>query len=168
MKQSIKFNLNHKPLDFIFILSLLCIFAIGSLLVVVLGANIYKEITSSMDSNFQFRTPLSYISTKVRQNDDYQSVRVEEKEGTDALVLSRTDGGEICETWIYEYDQSLCEVYITKGTSFQLADGIAMIPSYGLEISLENNLLKLQAKDQQGMARSLTISLRTQQGGDSL
>lgn len=167
MDRRFRMNMSHTSLDFVFILVLLCIFAFGALMAVILGSNTYKGIKEDMDSNFEFRTPLSYISTKIRQNDSIDSIHIIQKEGLDALVLETRDNGEICQTWIYEYQDSLYEVYLEKGTPFQLEDGLAMLPSNGLEFTLKDNLLKIKTEDHRGNARSLTLSLRTSQGGDS-
>lgn len=157
----------HKQLDFIFILALLCIFAFGSFIMVIYGANIYKGIHADMDSNFEFRTPLSYISTKVRQNDDQNMISIVEKDGVQALVLETIDSGERSQTWIYEYNHSLREIYLTKGISFQLDDGQAILPSYGLTFEMENGLLNITTKDHRGNSRSLSIAFRAEQGGGS-
>lgn len=162
-----RFDMNHAPFDFIFILALLCVFAFGALMTAILGSNTYKGIKEDMDSNFEFRTPLSYIAAKVRQNDRIDSIRIVNKEGTDALVLEAPDNGVDCETWIYEYQDSLYEVYLEKGTSFHLEDGIAMIPSHGLEFKLKDDLLQIMASDHRGKTRSLSLSFRTEQGGGS-
>lgn len=166
MERKYKLNMNSAPLDFIFILALLCVFAFGALMAVILGANTYKGIKDDMDSNFELRTPLSYISTKVRQNDDAGAVSIIQKEGIDALVLEKQDNGVACQTWIYEYDHSLYEVYIEKGAPFALEDGMSVIPSYGLDFSLKGDLLKVSAKDHLGNSRSLSLSFRTAQGGE--
>lgn len=151
--------------DFIFILALLCVFAFGSLMSVILGSNAYKDINADMTSNFEFRTPLSYIASKVRQGDAVNAVRIVQKDGVEALVLSTDDGGVPCETWIYEYDDHLYEVYITKDTAFALADGIEMIPSYGLDFETAGKLLHITAGDAAGKMHTLTLSFRTTQGG---
>ena len=162
-----KFKLatEHKPLDFIFILALLCLFAFGSLMSVVLAANTYKSIKESSDSNFELHTPLSYISMKVRQHEENNAISIVKKEGVDALVLEGLDGDEICQTWIYEYQGSLYEVYLEKDTTFQLEDGLAILPINGLSFDLSNGVLKVQTADHNGLTRSITISLRTGQGG---
>jgi hypothetical protein len=145
-------------------MTLLCIFAFSSLVTVILAANTYSSINDAAAANFQHRTPLSYISTKVRQADEANSIKVLQKEGIDILVLQDKQNGEINETWIYEYQGNLCEIYVGKGADFSLADGLAIIPSYGLALSLSNNKLQIDCLDQQGQKRSLTLSLRTEQG----
>lgn len=167
MDRRFRINMSHTSLDFTFILALLCVFAFGALMAVILGSNTYKGIKEDMDSNFEFRTPLSYISTKIRQNDSTDSIRIVQKEGIDALVLEVEDSGAICQTWIYEYQGSLYEVYLDKGTPFQLEDGLAVIPCSGLEFRLKDNLLEIRAKDHRGDTRSLSLSFRTNQGGGS-
>lgn len=169
-KQS-KLNEKHRSLDFIFILLLLCVFAFTSLLLIIFGANVYKGVADKMDQNFQLRTPLSYISTKVRQYDASGAIWLEEKENTTALVLETVDRGQPCQTWIYEYDNALCEVYIDKGANFALSDGIAMIPSHGLDLSLsETGLLKVRAYNENGIPLSVSLMLRSEKsknGGES-
>lgn len=168
MDRRFRLNRNHTSLDFIFILALLCVFAFGALMSVILGSNSYKGIKADMDSNFELRTPLSYIGMKIRQSDEINSIRIMKKEGTDVLVLDTLDNGEICQTWIYEYQGSLYEVYIKKGMPFQLEDGLAIVPSYGLTFNLKDNLLEIKAADHTKNTRSLTLSFRTNQGGESL
>lgn len=163
-----KLHLRHRPLDAIFVIVLLCVFTFGSLMLVIVGANIYGNITDNMDNNFQHRTTLSYISTKIRQNDAADAVSIVEKEGIHALVLKTLDGNEAAETWIYEYDNALYEIYINEGSSFQLSDGLPIIPSYGLDMKIEDTLLQLSTLDQDGQSRVLRISLRSTQGGELL
>lgn len=168
MDRKFNWSNNNRSLDVIIILALLCIFAFGSLMTVVLGSNTYKGIKEDMDSNFEFRTTLSYISTKVRQSDEIDSIQIVEKDGIDALVLEKVDNGEILQTWIYEYQGFLYEVYIEKDTPFLLEEGLAMIPSYGLSFDLTGNLLRIQTEDHRGNPHSLSLSFRTSQGGDLL
>lgn len=160
MKQS-KFDYSHKPLDFIFILILLCVFSFTSLILVVLGANVYESTANRMDSNFELRTPLSYITTKVRQYDSEGAVWLTEKDGVTALVLETNDNNQLCQTWIYQYKDYLYEIYIDKGAKFNLSDGIAMIPSYGLDLSMKNQLLQISAYDSHGKSMKVSLALRS-------
>ena len=163
-----KFRLNreHLSLDFLFILVLLCLFSFGSLMAVVMGANTYMKIKDASDSSFELRTPLSYIGMKVRQHDENNSISVIQKDGTNALVLQTLDGDELCETWIYEYEGNLCEVYLEKGTAFDLEDGMAILPSRGLKFEMSEGQLTIKAEDHNEKKQTLTLSLRTGQGGE--
>lgn len=155
-------NLSHKSPDFIFILILLCIFAFGSLGVVIFGTNIYANITDQTDTNFNKITPLSYIASKVRAHDGVGNIRTVQKEGTTALVLIEEENGTTYETWIYSYDNYLYDLLVESGTGFNLSDGIQLIPNYGLEMSFsDNRLLKLNSYDQNGKALSLNVAIRS-------
>lgn len=166
MERKFRIRTSNAPFDFIFILALLCIFAFSALIAVILGSNTYKEIKVTTDSNFEFRTPLSYVSTKVRQNDEINSIHIISKDGIDALVLESHDNDHTYQTWIYEYKDFLYEVYIEKDTPFQPEDGLALIPSYGLEFQMNKNVLNITAGDHRGDIRMLSLALRTNQGGD--
>ncbi|WP_027399648.1 DUF4860 domain-containing protein [Anaerovorax odorimutans] len=162
MIKNLKFNYNHRSVELILILILLCIFSFTCLLLVSFGSNIYKEITKEMDSNFQLRTPLSYISTKIRQYDAEDAIWLEEKDGITALVLESDDAGELCQTWLYEYKGYLYELYIEKGTNFNLDDGIAIIPSYGLKLSMANqDSIYIRSYDSNKKSMRLLLSLRS-------
>ncbi len=164
MPKKSSFVHNNKSWSFILVMMVLFIFAFSSLITVILAANTYSSINDAADSNFQYRTPLSYISTKVRQADEMGSIKVLQKEGVDVLVLQDKQDDQLNETWIYEYQGNLCEMYISKGADFRLADGLAIIPSYGLALSLNNNILQIDCLNHNGQSRSLTLSLRTEQG----
>lgn len=163
-----KFRLNreHLSLDFLFILALLCLFSFGSLMAVVMGANTYMKIKDASDSSFELRTPLSYIGMKVRQHDETNAISALQKDGANALVLEVLDGDELCETWIYEYEGNLCEVYLEKDTAFDLKDGIAILPSRGLTFEMAEDKLTIKAEDHNGKMQTLTLSLRTGHEGE--
>lgn len=56
-------------IDLLFPLALFCAFAVTSLLVVVVGADVYRRTTDEMDRNFALRTPLAYLSQAVHRTD---------------------------------------------------------------------------------------------------
>lgn len=146
----------------LFILGLLLVFVISAFILVLIGADTYKKIAGDMESNFERRTPLSYIATKIREADQKDQVAIEQKEGTDVLVLEQTLEGIAYETWIYEYQGNLYEVFIEKGTSLALADGMRMIEMQGLKMErLENNLLRFESMDKAGKTLELVINLRS-------
>lgn len=62
--------------DFLFTLALFCVFAASALMVVVIGANVYRQTVRGMDSNYDSRTSLTYLTEKVRQNDAANAVTI--------------------------------------------------------------------------------------------
>ena len=55
--------------DLLFTLALVCVFAASALMVVLIGANVYQNTVEGMDENFSARTSVTYVATKIRQND---------------------------------------------------------------------------------------------------
>lgn len=161
MEEKSRFISGRRPPDLIFILLLLCVLALGSFLFIVFGAEIYQSVTQKADQNAQLRTVLSYITTKVRQNDVPETVQLRNKDGITALVLKNEEEGQTYYTWIYEYDGYLREVYVDEQTEFDLSDGFSMIPSYGLELTpVGNNGITVKVYDQKGNSLETAVALR--------
>lgn len=78
--------------DFLFTLALFCVFAASALMVVVIGANVYRQTVRGMDSNYDSRTSLTYLTEKVRQNDAANAVTIRSVGDSPALVLSQQAG----------------------------------------------------------------------------
>ncbi len=153
---------NRSMLDLFLILVLLCGFTISALIIVMIGANVYKSVAGDMQSNFDLRIPLSYISTKVKQHDQAGAVYISEKEGTQVLILESTENKVVYETWIYPRDNQLYEVMIEKGQELSLSDGMAILPIKGLDIKMNTpSLLQVTSYDQTGKTLDLSLNLRS-------
>lgn len=109
--------------DFLFTLALFCVFAASALMVVVIGANVYRQTVRGMDSNYDSRTSLTYLTEKVRQNDAANAVTIRSVGDSPALVLSQQAGERTYETWIYVYDGYLREVFVAQGVQVKPTDG---------------------------------------------
>ena len=132
--------------DLLFTLSLFCVFAASSLIVVIIGANVYRGTVDQMNENFDTRASLTYVSTKIRQNDSAGSVALDEIEGVPALVLSSKIEGYIFKTWIYHHDGALREVFAGALSTVALADGQVIVEVERFTVEQEENgLLRLTA-----------------------
>ncbi len=97
-------------IDFLFVITLFFVFSISSLLLIVFGAKIYQNTVEKMQSNYQERTSLAYISEKIKQHDAHNAVTIETYQGIDSLVLSETIGESTYYTYIYYYDGYIREL----------------------------------------------------------
>ena len=88
--------------DFLFTLALFCVFAASALMVVVIGANVYRQTVRGMDSNYDSRTSLTYLTEKVRQNDAANAVTIRSVGDSPALVLSQQAGER---TFLHFFDR---------------------------------------------------------------
>lgn len=134
--------------DVLFVLALFGIFAASALMLVTLGANVYKQTVAHMDENYAERTTYAYITEKIRQNNSEGTVSIAELEGTPALVFTTTlSDVEYC-TYLYYYEGYLKELSLRKdifaGNSL-LSAGQDIIPlsSFSIEPA-ENHLIKIR------------------------
>ena len=135
----IKTSKENRAFDTTFILILLSIFAVTVLLTVIFSMNAYKSINETTNKNFNHISPLSYIASKVRQSDVSDAIRIEEKEETKALVIKTFSDNEIYETWIYNYDGYIYEIYVDEYADFSLSDGTAIYENNKIEFSIDDN-----------------------------
>lgn len=149
--------------DVLFTLSLFCVFAASSLMVVTIGANVYKGTIGRMNQNFDTRASLTYITNKVRQNDRAGSVRLGELEGLPALVLTQEIGGRAYSTWIYHYEGALREIFSGADNPVKPSDGrsIVAVASFSME-QAGDGLYAFTSVDAQG--RSVSVRLRPRCG----
>lgn len=140
--------------DYAGILALLCSFVIGSLVLMNVGVHVYKNIVENNAQNFKLRASLSYVATKVRQNDGKDSVYVKEENGVPILVLTEETDGERYRTMIYCYKGALRELFQEESMEYKLEDGLEVMELSGfmvsqpsdkkLELTVENNKEKEQ------------------------
>lgn len=131
-------------IDILFVLTLFCVFAISALTLVTLGANIYQRTVDHMETNFESRTPYSYITQKVRQADQLDSVYVGSIDGNDALLIRQEIGDTQFTTYLYEYDGYLCELLTRADQQLSANAGNHIIKVESFEIkALEANLFSV-------------------------
>ena len=149
--------------DFLFTLTLFCVFCASSLLVVVIGANVYKRTVTSMDHNFSAGTSLSYVSIKVRQHDQDGAVSVRQFEGHDALVLEQRVASSVYQTWIYYHDGALRELFTERGNpDIDPGSGQVIVALQDFTVTRTGDrLLSVSSIDTFGAASHIYVGLRS-------
>ena len=131
----------HSSISMIFTLMLFLLYTICALFVVVIGAKVFQNIRARNDYNFSSNVVLQYIANKVRQNDTYDSVRVEEIDGEDVLeLLYRVDGTEYV-TKIYSEGGQLRELFTKSDSDIPISDGNPITPCDKMNISMDQDML---------------------------
>lgn len=153
---------SRNAVDLIYGLALFCVFAACALMVVMLGANVYKNVNEEAEANFDTRTGLSYIATKLEQNDTADCIGLAQLAGEDALVLDlHLEDGSSYRTWLYCCDGSLQEQLLPADLEPDPAVGQVIMPLQQLELELEDGLLKATATHTDGRSETLYYALRT-------
>lgn len=116
-------NEKKHVIDFIFPIALFFVFAASALIVILMSADIYGNITSKSASSFQSRTALSYLSEKIHQSDTHGNVTCGTLDGRDALIIRQQYDTDIYCTYIYEDNGILRELLIQEGASVSATAG---------------------------------------------
>ena len=101
MKQS-----DRSPLGF-YTIGIAALFLAGFFLLVLFGAQTYRNAARSQDTNYQTRSLLSYLSTCVRANDTSGSEHVQNSAYGQVLVVADGDSGYALR--IYRFEGYLVE-----------------------------------------------------------
>ena len=100
-----------RSIDSIFVLIIFSIFAFSVLMVLMLGAGIYRNIHDISRSGEDERTALSYVRTKTRNSDNFESIFVGEFAGGSALFLYEFIGDRQFRTVVYSSNGWLYELF---------------------------------------------------------
>jgi len=118
--------------DTVFVLIIFSVFALSVLMVLMLGARVYKNMTDITSENQKERTLLSYIWTKAKNGDKSDSIHVGEFRGLTALFFDEEFGGTPYRTVIYQYDGWLYELFAETELMTDPAAGLQ--PEDGVQV----------------------------------
>lgn len=137
--------------DMLFPIALFLVLAASSLFLVILAANVYRKSVAREECNYESRTCLSYVTEKIRQNDENGSVETSTFDGCPCLVLKQTLGGQSYVTYLYSYEGQLCELFIQEGISMHAADGQKILEVRDFNITeQEKGIFKISCSDGSG------------------
>jgi hypothetical protein len=108
------------------VLMIFCVFAMSVLAVLMLGADVYKNMNESSQEDYNKRVCLSYIWSKAKNKDDGGGFYAGEFHGLPALIFNDVFGGRLYKTVIYAHDGVLRELFFEDGLSFNPGDGEAV------------------------------------------
>ncbi len=152
--------------DIIFVLGLFGTFAILSVLLILVGSNVYGGIIETSEGNAQIRTSLSYIVNKVHAYDKQGGVFLEVRDGVTVLIMEETFDEEVYQNLIYYHEGAIKEALVNKSSNFELSygDKIMEVENLEMEEKLEEGLLYLSVTDTKGNSQSMRLALRSEDG----
>lgn len=146
-------------IDILFLLSLFCVFAISSVILILFGADIYRKTVSQMDTNYTARTSIAYLSEKIRQSDSEGSIIISQYDETDILMLTTDIDGITYATSLYEYNGYLYELFSRTDIELPLDAGQPVMEIKNLNFKKCNDtLLKISFYDATDSLNTLYIN----------
>lgn len=139
-------------LDVLFPLGLLLTFVSSAVLVLLLAADVYGDITQRSASGYTGKTAAAYVTEKIHQNDLEGCVYAGELAGIPALVLEHPGEQSVYCTYIYYYDQALREVLTLQDSQVGPESGREILPLQNFEIrEIKDGLLEFSFTDPEGL-----------------
>ena len=151
-------------IDFLFPIALFFVFSSTAIVVLLLSANIYKGVVGDSERNFESGTALSYITQKIRQNDDSgaSSIYLSEFDSINALAIAHEYDEQTYITYIYEIDGELKESFLQEGVKASANAGTTIMEVGNLEITkVSDNLLNLSCDSKSGDSMSTLINIHS-------
>lgn len=140
------------------------VFAVCLLAVLLTGANSYQSLTQRDRTASDSRTCAQYLSTRVRQADQYQAIGVEPFGGGDALSFRQDIDGREYLTRVYVWDGWLMELFSAADTALSPQDGERIMAAQALTAEQRDGLLYLSITPAQGERTELLLSPRCGEG----
>lgn len=134
-------------MDTVFVLLLFAVFVITALFITSSGALAYKNAVNQMETRFNKQTCISYITAKVRSNNDGGKISVGQLNGINALCITDTFGDEEYITYIYQCDGMVREMFCAAELILDPATGSALTQAKGLEFSQEDGMITVTLTD---------------------
>lgn len=151
-------------IDSLFTFLLLLVFCLFSLLLAGMGSAIYRNGTAHLNENYTSRTAIAYLQEKVRQHDRSGDIALSEVEGIPAVRFHDTVEGNSFYTYVYFYDDSLCELFVHENTAplANMGTRIVELASFDVEPAAgeentDTRLLSATAVSQEGNRLSVLI-----------
>lgn len=118
------------------------LFLVGFLLLVIVGAQSYRQAAAGQAENMEKRSLLSYLSTAVKGHDSAGGVSVRQGEFGPVLVLDEQGSGYALR--IYCKDGVLLEDFASLQAPLNPAEALTLGRTARFEAALEQGLLRLE------------------------
>lgn len=141
---------------------LFSMFSVGLIITIIFGANVYNKIIENKRDSFNKTVALSYITTKIRSNEETGNVRADNIDGNSAIVISEKIEDEVFETWIYTFENNLCELFADKNANKIAEAGTKIIALKSINAELDDGKITITAIDNNDKYAKTSVALVAQ------
>jgi len=144
-----------------FMFMLLAAFALLSVIVVLVGARVYRSVDQRSGENYETRTALSYIAGKIRASDASGQVDTAWIVDREVLVLSAEYDSITYVTYIYVHNGRLMEYFGRIDATFAPAYGDMIAKAQDFHCQLDDKLLSFSITGTDGTLRTMTLFIQS-------
>ncbi|HIU01779.1 MAG TPA: DUF4860 domain-containing protein [Candidatus Onthocola gallistercoris] len=163
-----KFRTSREHLcELLFIFALFFVFAVCAVTVLLVSASSYESTVRRTGENYDIRTTLTYLSQKIRQNDEYGAIHAGTFEDYPALILHQKTENSSYTTYIYLMDGQLKELVALDGSNAAPESGQTILENTSVSIEeTDSGLIRFTLTDSNGISYELTVSPKSSEGSD--
>lgn len=133
--------------DTFFVMILFAVFVIMALFISAAGALSYKKSAQQMEERFNKQTCISYITAKIRSNSEEGKISIVDFNGKEALCISDNFGESVYNTYIYQHDGMVRELFCNSEVTIDPSAGSALTEASDLSFEKEGTLFKITVTD---------------------
>ncbi len=145
-------NDRSHSIDMLFVLLLFAVFIIMALAVSASSAAAYKKSCVQCDQRFNRQTCISYITAKIRSNNEAGKISIVQKDGVNALCITDSFESSEYHTYIYQYKGTVRELFCNAAVDIDLNAGSVLAEASDLKFSLDSGLFKISLTDLDGQS----------------
>ncbi len=143
-----KSNNAFHSIDTVFVLILFAVFVIMALFISASGALAYKNSALQMEERFDRQTCISYITAKIRSNNENEKISVVDFNGSKALCITDRYEQAVYKTYIYQYEGMIRELFFNPEAVPNPNIGSPLTKASGIDFLKESdNLYKISLTD---------------------
>lgn len=158
----LKLNTSSHKFDTVIVMLLFALFAVTSIVLVIIGIKQYNVTADSMSDNYQIRTATSFLQEKCRQNDDNNSFFISEVDGNKALAIEDESEDKTYTTYIYFYEGNLRELLVTEDSVYSADAGQSIIQLKSFKIKkVDDNLFKAKLVDENNTSSTVYLTTKS-------
>ena len=151
-------NKSLHSMDTVFVLILFAVFVITALFITTSGALAYRNAINQMDTRFNRQTCISYITAKLRANNESGKISIGELDGISALCITDTIGDAEYITYIYQCDGMVRELFCNAEISLDPSTGSALTEAKALEFSQDGGLFTIMLTDNDDIVTTVFVN----------
>ena len=136
--------------DKMFLVILFATFAICAFSLIMVGANVYSSTSGAMNENYEKRIDVSYVTEKIKQWDEKDSISIGTFHGRTALIHTEMVHDKKYLTYIYQGKDALRELTVREGLNTEKMHGEKIVSAKGFEIKEQDQLYDIKITGDNG------------------
>ena len=136
--------------DKMFLIILFATFAFCAFALIMIGANVYSHTAFAMNMDYEKRIDISYVTEKIRQWDEKDSLEIGTFHGKAALIHKEKINGMQYLIYIYQENGALRELMVREGLDTTKMQGEKIISAKEFTISEKNQMYDIRIVESDG------------------